>query len=1012
MSLSSEKTPPTMSGTGSGFPAVTISHTDPNAQNAHSGAPASVHTPAETQLNPFSDALADHGRVTEMLTPTTHHHHHRGRHTASEGDVSDTEMEDDDDDGDRPVSPNMAAIAQRAAHSPHRFAASAQLFEMEPRSRVNRFVKDEEGCVDMADSAGADGASLHTSPGSRPATAGFVAATSPMLGAAAPPAQPVRSASANSGSASGGNNTAGGAAASTTSPGVSASQAMMGAPSGSLTELPATGDSLAFLGKAGTGFSLNAEAPPEGSTSVENEADRESREAIIRRLRGTQHLSMLPRAELEALAAHLRVLMPKRDDILLEHNAVCNGCYIILRGKVAVFRPSATVSGKFDSQWWLGRGDMFGFDFVIVAARSQRRFQAMSEDCVIGFMDHHTLFKLIRRNPPVAHSIARKMSEDMSAFKVFKEYARQVFAPTTDHARSVIMWRQLLEKFGKINNGIYPEMHAAELDTGAWTYALRRLPDNITQSHVVELSKAPPPMMASLMRKLSAEYDQNPNAPARPATHDGRVRYVGCKVRRRPSYQLGNGKTLVLLRDSTTDLIDFTSCMCVHMNESEKLRNRLLNQSDPSLIPRLNSHLGKMSKDDISKFLESFPFSKSERTGLVNLWGENTVRCIFDIVTTRRDDLLIRVDLRAFRRFYRTPSSIFASNIKHEILRRLGLPQDGDLPDNIIIDIISSNAHSVKNLLSPFPRTKRDAIMAFAKEKCTHDCELDWHNREDLLYYVLSKYVSSDETARHEFGESWLKTGLTAIEQTAMTGLEVDVVDVRDIDAAHVDGFLQPAAKAATERLRSPYAAPHFIVNLDFPFGAQAESVMKSLSHTFGSKIRSMNVMGKGGGLVGKRGDLQFPTHVLYSKSSVPYDDFVDELRACGQQDISPQMLHDMTGGTRGIHVGPVVTIAGTMSQNSKLLRFYKNLWGCVGMEMEGSYFARALRECTEQGVLRPDIKTRFLYYTSDTPLQSSEESLAAGMTPTEGVPSSYSISRAFLHAILSDELGPVGTDL
>ena len=87
--------------------------------------------------------------------------------------------------------------------------------------------------------------------------------------------------------------------------------------------------------------------------------------------------------------------------------------------------------------------------------------------------------------------------------------------------------------------------------------------------------------------------------------------------------------------------------------------------------------------------------------------------------------------------------------------------------------------------------------------------------------------------------------------------------------------------------------------------------------------------------------------------------------------------------------------------QSRKLLRYYLNLWRCVGIEMEGSYFARAVKEHVEQGVLREDVKTRFLYYTSDLPLATSEETLASGMKPNEGVPPTYAITRAILNALL-----------
>jgi len=45
--------------------------------------------------------------------------------------------------------------------------------------------------------------------------------------------------------------------------------------------------------------------------------------------------------------------------------------------------------------------------------------------------------------------------------------------------------------------------------------------------------------------------------------------------RRRSTWNLGNGKIFILLRDSQTDIIDLMTCLCLHAIESRKLRNLL-----------------------------------------------------------------------------------------------------------------------------------------------------------------------------------------------------------------------------------------------------------------------------------------------------------------------------------------------------------------------------------------------------------------------------------------------------
>ena len=74
-----------------------------------------------------------------------------------------------------------------------------------------------------------------------------------------------------------------------------------------------------------------------------------------------------------------------------------------------------------------------------------------------------------------------------------------------------------------------------------------------------------------------------------------------------------------------------------------------------------------------------------------------------------------------------------------------------------------------------------------------------------------------------------------------------------------------------------------------------------------------------------------------------------------------------------GVHLGPMLIVAGTVLQNSYLLKYYKYLMGCVGLEMEGFFFAKEVDDSIKNGLLSPDFITRCYYYVSDLPLDPSQ---------------------------------------
>eukprot|EP00164_Ancoracysta_twista_P010826 GFYU01016471.1.p1 GENE.GFYU01016471.1~~GFYU01016471.1.p1 ORF type:complete len:116 (-),score=5.03 GFYU01016471.1:20-367(-) len=108
--------------------------------------------------------------------------------------------------------------------------------------------------------------------------------------------------------------------------------------------------------------------------------------------------------------------------------------------------------------------------------------------------------------------------------------------------------------------------------------------------------------------------------------------------------------------------------------------------------------------------------------------------------------------------------------------------------------------------------------------------------------------------------------------------------------------------------------------------------------------------------------------------------------------------------GHRGdVHIGSVLTVTGTLTQDRPLLNFYKKLKHCIGLEMEGSYYLQRISTARRLKLLRPEAGARCVYYVSDSPLgdEIEESGLAKHLTEVEGIPPLYAATRNVLFEVL-----------
>ena len=302
---------------------------------------------------------------------------------------------------------------------------------------------------------------------------------------------------------------------------------------------------------------------------------------------------------------------------------------------------------------------------------------------------------------------------------------------------------------------------------------------------------------------------------------------------------------------------------------------------------------------------------------------------------------------------------IWATNIK-EVLKKNQLL---DSP----IHVISANMHSVMN--SIFATT---ALQTKFKDKS-----------DFFVYEELSKSGAYD--VRDKVSAFAKQYGMISLPDAASgTNIDVQIFDTAKIDWSKTSF---PSAKIGDKK-------PVLIV-MDYAFGEQAYETIDELLKPFKKdtflNVESVSIMGKAGILQGGKGDIMIPTAHINEGTADNYF-FNNELTgAMFENDDIP------------VFEGPMVTVLGTSLQNKDLLKFFhESTWGVIGLEMEGSYYQKAIQSASKIRKSIPlDVKVRYAYYASDNPLETGS-TLASGGLGTTGVKPTYLITIKILEQIFN----------
>ncbi len=666
-------------------------------------------------------------------------------------------------------------------------------------------------------------------------------------------------------------------------------------------------------------------------------------------------LSMAHRAQLiekmsmhELPAGHTILEMNARDDQRL---------YFVLSGQVDVFDPRShkVISVIEQGRYFGERAPLFDKPRAY-SVRSTR-------EVVLASLPAEDFLGLMREDPAFAHSFGAILREKQGLFRAFDAFIAELMHGVSE---DVVHFKELVRLYRKLEPALHHYATDNELlDFDALTYATRRLPENISSIYMLYLTD-------SMQEHLDA-----------PSQY---FREIETPARRRVIYELAPGKVMIILRDGVSDLIDLFTCMCAYSVEAKKLRRRV---QRPHLLKRLaESAQHALTDEQEEQLLIELGFSPSEREGLKALFGEHCAAKRLYEIALHHEDFNIQITKQA-QSYNSIHAEVWTDQIVAATRALLG-SSPGDL-HNTGVHIISSNTHSVVNCLGTYLFEKRDEIERWGRTHHPALYEAAFHTPEDRLYALARAWFKACPEERAVRAAREREGGIMRLDDTALTGISVELIDLSKVALCCIDPNVMEMAGLDPD---GEHQARGLIVNIDYAFGQQAEEILSILLTLFGKSVRSINILGKAGGIEGERGDVLLATSFVEQTHEILSD--LPSENTC-RVDSLRRALPD-----RGVHTGPILTVGGTLLQNRVLLNFYQKIWGCVGLEMEGTYYLREIKKAVHLGVVPKDLRTSFVYYVSDVPLATGE-TLAGAMRPEEGIPPLYAITREIIAGIIQE---------
>jgi len=518
---------------------------------------------------------------------------------------------------------------------------------------------------------------------------------------------------------------------------------------------------------------------------------------------------------------------------------------------------------------------------------------------------------------------------------------------------------------------LHPNARTDVPDLSAFIYSLLRLPDCISNTRLVILGQSAATFVQHGYENVESWHSVNAPARRRRCFYDGESK-LAC---------------FIASRSDIEDVLPVITAFQIEWNKLNFLLNRVPENFD---LDSININYEKFK--ELAEWLQT-PEEDLERLRII--WQEKLLDKLRQIKSKK---CAFRVNLLGgpLSEYWRATRAWW-ENIEKKFPAVLEQP----------IYFVSSNTHSIANMVTGFALRKKDVIEKFIHEEGNSELLAIWKSLvsgnecaslENFLYYALKKLQQTEKgkyLVKEQIDDE-INCGLLRIASKHYFDVDAQIIQLNKLCPNHFDSRIKNS-----NDLDFLHFSNALIINIDYPLGLAAYNILTKVAEHVG-KIYGIYIMGKSASLNGVMGDVILP-NVVHDEHSQNTYLFQNSFSA---NDINNDLIYGTV-----LNNQKAVTVHGTFLQNNKFADvFYRE--GYSDIEMEAGPFLSAIYEMYRP-TRHPTNEIVNLYgipfdlgvihYVSDTPL-SKGKNLGAGTLSYYGMDSTYASTSAIIRRIFSLE--------
>lgn len=473
---------------------------------------------------------------------------------------------------------------------------------------------------------------------------------------------------------------------------------------------------------------------------------------------------------------------------------------------------------------------------------------------------------------------------------------------------------------------------------------------------------------------------------------------------RRRRMHFDGDHTLLVYIVSRSDIDDLIPILTAYQIEWNKLHMILQDSRLQEFLEARVGREGSLSGDEAEELGRLMKISARDVQRLEIVWQEEFFETLQQIAQTRKQ-MGVRL-LSGSLMDYRRATANWWDELRAEV-QRMGID-----PEAHPVYFVSSNTHSLVNLLTGFARRHETSLTEFLKSQ-NHETLLAEYEElqqqshkslENFLYYVLRRYLSQKgDEARYRLQREERSVGIYRVPNRHGFEIEAQIIALRHLEPSWLDTRLMDSQTD----LQPLEQSDALILNIDYPLGMSAYEILTRIAERVG-RVLGIYIMGKAATLNGRIGDVMIPNviHDEHSQNTYLFDN------CFRSRDVRPYMSFGNVLDNQ-----KAVTALGTFLQNPVYMDvFYRE--GYTDIEMEGGPYLSAVYESFRPkrhpideivNMYQVPFDLGVLHYASDTPMKKGQN-LGAGSLQYTGVEPTYATAIAILRRIFKVELARMGT--